>query len=84
MAYSQIMSRDFCVGDRVCAKATHFDKKPDFKWCKAVFGDNYLRAVCNGTITKIDRSIATVLWDLDNKTMKIDSQLLKKLGKYVC
>lgn len=67
--------------DRVSTKATNFDRGPDYKWCKSVFGENYLTALCYGTITNLNGSVATVLWDLDNKKAKIDIKLLKKHGK---
>lgn len=69
------------VHDRVSTKATNFDRKPNYIWSKSVFGENYLSAVCYGTITKISGSVATVLWDLDDKTAKIATKLLKKHGK---
>lgn len=75
------LSKVFKVGDKIAAKATLFDPPGSNSWSENMFGDVWATASCTGSVIKLLARVkkALVKRDVDQKSIKIDLNLLQKL-----
>lgn len=63
-------------GSRVGVYATKFDPPGGHAWSSQTFGENFISAVCWGTVEGIKNSFIRVKWDIDGSVTQINSELV--------